>query len=134
MWARICGPAKARAVWLAHSTVEQALQGLSLPPGQFSYTAGEQFPRLFGAPVLVSEACQAIGTPGDIVLCDPLSILTATKPGETRADVSLHCFFDLDLAAFRFALRIGAVNLWAAPVTQKNGGGTVSSAVALEAR
>lgn len=134
MHARLWGPAKSRAVWLAHSSVEAALQQLSLPPGLFSYTAGEPFARLYGAPVLVTEAAQAIGTPGDLILCDPLSILTATRPGATRVDLSTHVWFDLDLSAYRFALRIGAVNLWAGPVTQKNGGGTVSSAVALEAR
>ncbi len=49
-------------------------------------------------------------------------------------NVSLHVWFDNDLAAFRFVMRVGAVPWWAAAVTQKNGGGTVSSAVALEAR
>lgn len=89
---------------------------------------------LFGRPLLVSEACQVVGTPGDLVLCDPLAILTATRPGEVREDLSLHCWFDLDLSAFRFTMRLGAVPWWASTVVQKNGGATVSTAVVLEAR
>lgn len=63
---------------------------------------------------MVSEACQVVGTPGDIILADAKGILAATRPGEVREDLSLHVFFDLDMSAFRFTMRLGAVPWWAA--------------------
>ncbi len=134
MWSRIWGPSKSRAVWLCHSSAEQALQGMTVPAGVLTYPADSPYGFLFGRPLLVSEACQPVGTPGDIILVDPLGILTATREGEVREDLSLHCFFDLDLVSFRFILRLGAVPWWASTVTQKNGLATVSSAVVLGTR
>ncbi len=134
MWARLWSPSKSRAVWLCHSSAEQALQGMTLPAGVLTYPADSPYGFLFSRPLLVSEACQVVGTPGDIILVDPKGILTATREGEVREDLSLHCFFDLDLSAFRFTLRLGAVPWWAAAVTQFRGGATVSSAVVLETR
>jgi len=114
--------------------VEQALQGLTLPAGVLTYPADSPYGFLFGRPMLLTEACQTVGTPGDVILCDPLAILTATRPGEVREDLSLHCMWDLDVALFRFTMRLGALPWWASTVTQLHGSGTVSSAVVLEAR
>lgn len=136
MWSRMWAPSRQRAVWLMHSSVEQALLNSAVappPPGVIFYPAGGP-PTIFGRPVLVSEACQAVGTPGDVLLVDPKAILTATREGVVREDMSLHVWFDLDLAAFRFVVRIGAMPWWASTVTQKNGGVAVSTAVALAAR
>ncbi len=132
MSARLWSPSKKRAVWLMHSNVEQAVQQLALPPGLFRYEADG--PYLFGRPCLVTEAAQVVGTVGDIILADPKAILTATKENAGSPGRQPDCWFDLHMAAFRFAMRVGATPWWSSAVTQKNGGQTVSSAVALAAR
>jgi HK97 family phage major capsid protein len=134
MWSRLWGPSKSRAVWIMHSSVEQALQGLTLPPGVLTYPPDSPYGFLFGRPMLLTEAAQVIGTVGDLILLDPKALLTATRDGVVAEDLSMHVWFDLDLSAFRFTMRLGAVPWWAAPVTQLHGGGTVSTMVALEAR
>ncbi len=134
MWARLWGPAKSRAAWLAHSSAEQALQGMAVPAGVLTYPADSLYGFLFGRPILVTEAAQVVGTPGDILLVDPKGIFAAVREPGVREDISLHCYFDLDLSSFRFTLRVGAEPWWAAAVSQLRGGATVSSAVALEAR
>jgi HK97 family phage major capsid protein len=136
MWARLWGPSKSRAVWLVHSSVEAALQQVVFPVGSpgLVYPAGEPYGYLYGRPVLISEACAPLGTEGDVILVDPKAILTATRTGEVREDFSMHMYFDLDLSAFRFTLRVGGAPWWAAPVTQYRGAATVSTVVTLEAR
>jgi HK97 family phage major capsid protein len=121
---------------VCHSSVEAALQQMVSPVGSpaLVYPAESPYGYLFGRPVLVTEAAQNIGTPGDIALVDPLGILTVTREGIVREDISMHVWWDLDLSAFRFVVRIGAVPWWSSTVTQRNGGVTVSSAVVLEAR
>lgn len=84
--------------------------------------------------MLISEACAPLGTEGDCILVDPMAILTATRTGEVREDFSAHMYFDLDLSAFRFTLRVGGTPWWNAPVTQFKGSQTVSTIVSLEAR
>lgn len=135
-WARLWSPSKSRTVWVCHSSVEAALQQMVSPVGApaLTYAPGERFGRIFGRPVLVSEAAQVIGPPDDICLIDPKAILTATKEGEVREDISLHCWFDLDLAAFRFVMRVGATPWWSSTVTQLRGGTTVGTAVVVEPR
>ncbi|MGC3997494.1 MAG: phage major capsid protein [Anaeromyxobacter sp.] len=139
MWSRLYSPSKARAVWIAHSDVEMALQGVTAPTGApaLVYVPGEPFPRLFGRPVLVTEAAQPIGTVGDLVLVDPGSIFTAMREGDNdglKADFSMHVWFDQGISAFRFTMRVGAASWWAQPVSRYRGGATLSTHVALEAR
>jgi HK97 family phage major capsid protein len=136
MWSRLYAPSKARAVWLCHSDAEAQLQNMVSPVGApaLVYWPGEPFPRLFGRPVLVTEACQVPGTEGDIVLVDPLGMLTATREGITRQDFSIHLWFDNDLGAFKFTTRLGAANWWSAALSRAHGSSTVSTVVTVEAR
>jgi HK97 family phage major capsid protein len=136
MWGRLHSPSKARAVWIVHSDAETALQGMIAPTGApaLVYPPDSPYGFLFGRPVLVSEAAQPLGTEGDVTLVDPLGILTATREGVVREDFSMHVFFDFDLSAFRFTMRVGGISWWAAPVARYRGGPTVSTVVTLESR
>ena len=55
-------------------------------------------------------------------------------PLACKTDVSIHLWFDQDLVAYRFTLRVGGQPWWAAPITMRSGRNTQSPFVALAAR
>lgn len=139
MWSRLYGKLRRNAVWLANQDAEQQLQQLVLPgtspafpaylpPGGFSQSP---YSTLFGRPVIVLEGCQAVGTEGDLILCDPTQYLAVLKTGGMRTDVSLHLYFDTDTAAFRFVMRVGGQSYWPAAVARSHGNNTLSPIVTL---
>jgi HK97 family phage major capsid protein len=93
-----------------------------------------QRPTLHGFPVFYTEAAQAVGAEGDLVLLEPRSILTATREEPVRQDVSLDVWFDQGQGALRFTMRFGAVPWLGAPLTRPRTSTTVSTIVTLEAR
>lgn len=138
-WASMYPPSKGKTslVWVMHSSAEQAAQEIISPVGAPSLIYGDDVdgrPRIFGARVIVSSACQALGTPGDVFLADFAQVVTVTKPGAVKQDVSLHCYFDADMAGYRFTFRWAAASLWNAPVTDLKGGATLSTAVVIATR
>ncbi|BDG04994.1 phage major capsid protein [Anaeromyxobacter oryzae] len=140
MWSRLYAPARTRAVWLCHSDVEQQLQNATTPQGTpviVYWPEDNGVGRIFGRPVLVTEAAQPLGSQGDLMLVDPMGIYTATREGEDdglREDFSMHVWFDYQVSAFRFTMRLGAQSWWAQPVTRYRGGSTVSTHLTLEPR
>jgi len=142
MWGRLYGKLRKNAVWLINQDVEQQLATLTLggssvafpvylPPGGFSQAP---YATLMGRPVIVTEACQALGDVGDIILTDLTQYLTVVKSGGVKTDMSIHLFFDQGITAFRFIVRIGGNPYWQAAIARKNGSNTLSHAVALAAR
>lgn len=116
MWSRLYAPARQNAVWLINQDIEPQLFSLAfpgsstvlpfpvyLPPGGL---ASSPYATLMGRPVIPSQACQALGNAGDIILTDLKAYLAAQKVGGIRAEVSIHLWFDYDMTAFRFVLRI----------------------------
>ncbi len=140
MWRRLYGPCRSRAVWLANPDAEEQLQGMTTPGGSpvLVYPPDSPCGYLLGRPLLVSEACAALGEIGDLILADPKSIFSAVhETGDSngiKQDLSLHVWFDQGIGAFRFTLRLAASPWWAAPITRRTGGSTASTFVALEAR
>ena len=136
MWNRLYGPARATAVWALHPDAEQQLQDVTTPSGEalIKYWP-DALPTIFGRPAIVTEAAQPLGTRGDLVLFDPRAYLTATRQAEgVKDDVSLHVWFDRDLAALRFTMRLGGQPWLAAPWKRYRSTETVSTSVALETR
>jgi len=147
MWARLYAPCRKNAVWMINQDVEPQLSQLALivgsattqlgfpvymPPGGLS---GNPYSTLYGRPIIVTEACSALGTEGDIMLVDWSKYLTATKVGGgIREDVSIHLWFDYDTAAYRFIMRLGGQSWWTNPIKRKNGNNTLSHIVSLAAR
>lgn len=134
MWGRMASWSKPRAVWLMNSDAESVLpymkfvdQGTGnavpvyLPPGGLSQSP---FGTLYGRPVITSEALPALGSKGDIILADLSQYLSVVKGGGVRQDVSIHLWFDYDVTAFRFVMRVGGQPWWDAPVTRPNGQST----------
>lgn len=128
-------------VWLYNQGLLQNLASLQTVVG----TAGsesklfqwansvQEYDLLGGFPCLMSEACQAPGTTGDIILCDLSRYIVATR-GAVRNEISLHLRFSTDEAAFRAILRVNGVPIDAQPVTPLFGTTKTSPFVALAAR
>lgn len=146
MWARMYAPCRQRAVWLVNQDVETLLSTLTfpaasgqlaapvyMPPGGLS---GAPYATLLGRPVISSEACPMAGAVGDISLVDFSQYLTLTKTAGLKQDVSIHLWFDYDITAYRFTLRMGGQPWWSEPMARKAAGNTntLSPFVTLAAR
>lgn len=144
MWGRLPANSRRNAAWLMHSDVESKLplmtlanQPVYLPPGGVS---GAMYGTLWGRPVIPHEVAAQIGDVGDVMLVDLSQYLTATKTGNgrdangIRSDVSIHLWFDQDMVAYRFTMRIAGQPWWAAPISPRDGASTKSPFVVLEAR
>lgn len=141
MWGRLHPSCRANAVWLADLSVEAALPKMTLG------TAGAQlvsylpqgglstplYGTLMGKPVIVTEFNATLGTVGDLILCDPATMVAATRGG-TEMAVSMHVAFLTAEQVFRWILRVDARSWWLNPLTPKSGGATQSNIVVLETR
>ena len=142
MWSRLYAGCRANAIWLINQDIEPQLLGMQfpgtgtavpvyLPPGGLS---ASPFGLLMGKPVIPVESAQTLGDAGDIILGDLGQYLTVMKTGGIRQDVSMHLWFDYDMMAFRFIMRLGGQPWWSAVITPANGTNTRSCVVTLAAR
>jgi len=129
MYTRATDETKRRGVWIVNGDVEAQLMQMQfpgtgtavpayLPPGGLSATP---YGTLLGRPVIPVEAASALGDVGDISFVDLSQYMSVVKAGGIRQDVSIHLFFDYDITAFRFVLRVGGQPWWNAPITRQNG-------------
>jgi HK97 family phage major capsid protein len=125
MYSSLTPAARSKARWIMNPDVEQQLMTMSfpgtgtavpayLPPGGLS---ASPYGTLLGRPIITSEACAALGDRGDIIFGDMSSYLTVVKSGGVRSDVSIHIWFDYDITAFRFILRVGGQPWWNSAIT-----------------
>lgn len=142
MWSRMSAADRKNAVWLINQDIEPQLMTMSfegtsssvpayMPAGGLS---GQPYGTLMGRPVMPLESCQALGTAGDILLVNMKQYLTAMKTGGMRTDVSMHLWFDYDVMAYRFILRMAGETWRKTPITALYGGTTRSPFVRLETR
>lgn len=142
MWTRLAAAARRNAVWLANSDIEGQLMRMAfpgtgtavpvyLPPGGLS---GAPYGTLLGRPVITTEAMPALGDAGDLILGDMRQYTTLVKAGGIRSDVSIHLWFDYDVMAFRFIMRVGGQPRWNGEITRPAGQPTRGFFVALGAR
>lgn len=131
MWGRLTPAARRNARWIANPDIEQQLMGMSfpgtgtavpvyLPPGGLS---GAPYATLLGRPITVTEASPALGDAGDLILGDMSTYLSVVKSGGIRQDVSIHVWFDYDITAFRFVLRVGGQPWWNSEISPYHAGG-----------
>ncbi len=129
LYTRMPAMSKRSAVWLMNADVEAQLMTMQfpgtgtavpayLPPGGLSATP---YGTLLGRPVITTEAAPALGDAGDISFVDLKQYMSVVKGGGIRQDVSIHLFFDYDITAFRFVLRVGGQPWWNTPITRLNG-------------
>lgn len=149
MMARMPASSFGRSVWLVNQDVipfilkmgfavttasGTAVGGgaLYLPPNGLANSGA--YGSLLGRPIVVTEACNAVGTKGDVVLADLSKYLAAVK-GSIKADVSMHLYFDQAVTAFRFILRMNGQPWLKKPIPRKgNNTNTLSHFIALENR
>lgn len=88
---------------------------------------------LLGRPIIVTEACQTLGTVGDVILADLTKYLSVVK-GAIKSDVSIHLWFDQNTTAFRFVFRMNGQPWLSAAIARKNGSNTLSHFITLDTR
>lgn len=148
MMARMPAASFKRAVWLVNQDVIPQIMQLGFPvtdgtttnvgagavymgPGQMANQGA--YGSLLGRPIIVTEACGAIGDAGDIILAD-MSKYLAVKKGSIKSDTSIHLWFDQNIMAFRFVMRMNGQPWLSAAIARKNGSNTLSHFITLEAR
>ena len=148
MWARLPAASQRNAVWLVNqdclpqiyqlgfavtdgTTTNVGAGALYMGPGQLA--GGAPSGTILGRPIVVTEACQTLGTAGDIILAD-LSKYLAVVKGAIKTDTSIHLWFDQNLMAFRFVLRMNGQPWLSTAIARKNGSNTLSHVITLEGR
>lgn len=144
MLARMPAASRKDAVWLIHPDAEVQLplmtianQPVYLPPGGLR---DNPYGALLGRPVVTHQVTETLGDLGDVMLVDLKQYLSLTKTGGgrdangLRTDVSIHLWFDQDLVAYRFTVRVGGQPWWSAATAQRDGANTQSPFVVLAAR
>jgi HK97 family phage major capsid protein len=144
MWARLYAPLRRDAVWLINQDIEPQLDFLAFPDKGSGFPvplyvpngglSASPFSTLKGRPVIPVEAASTLGDKGDIILTSLSQYMTVTKGRDIKTDVSIHLYFDQDITAFRFVLRITGQPLWGSSLAPQFGSMTRSWAVVLEAR
>lgn len=151
MYNRMYGPCRSRAVWLINQEIEPQLFKLSVAGtdntgnavtgwGSVVYLpanglAGGPFATLMGRPVIPTQACPALSSEGDIIFADLSQYLALLKSGPNpRTDVSMHLWFDQDITAFKFVLRMGGIPWWSQAAAALAGSNTYSPFVTTQAR
>jgi HK97 family phage major capsid protein len=148
MWSRLYAPLRNGAIWLINQDVEPQLYGLQrvvknasgtivggtpayMPPGGVS---GSPYATLYGREIVPTQACETLGDKGDIILVNLKQYMTAYKQVGVKTDVSMHLWFDYDVLAYRFILRIAGQPWWANKITPRDGTNYPSWAVTLDER
>lgn len=151
MYSRLYAPSRQNAVWVINPDIEPMLYKLSiagtdnegnsatgwgamvyLPPNGLSTSP---YGTLMGRPVIPSQACETLGDLGDIFFVDFKQYLLLLKSGTNpRVETSMHLWFDQDLTAFKFILRVGGMPWWSTTLAARDGSATYSPYVTLEAR
>lgn len=143
MWTRLYAPCRENAVWLINQDIESQLylmrfsQTSSTPVPVYLPAGGASaspYATLMGRPVIPVESCSTLGTQGDIILADLSQYMTVMKTGGVRSDVSVHLFFDYDVTAYKFSIRIAGMPVWGSAISPANGSNTLSCFVTLDTR
>ena len=119
------------AVWMVNQDIWPQLMTLTVPVKNVAGTenvggmpvyvpggnvAGAPFGTLLGIPVIPSEWCSQLGTPGDIILVGWGMYHTRTRDNvQAGIEVSTHILFDQNASQFRLIYRILGFPWWSKP-------------------
>lgn len=145
VWNRMLPKNQMNAVWICHPDIMAQLDSMVisgpgtnpnivpvyLPAGGLS---ASPYATLKGRPIIPSQACETLGDKGDLFLCDMSQYLVALRSAGMRADVSMHLWFDYDLVAYRFVMRMGGMPWRSSAVAARDGTTTYSPFVTLDER
>lgn len=141
MYSKMIPSARANAVWYINAACEEQLRMMKDDEGAFIYLApGSQLNQtpyglLMGRPVLpMIGSMPALGDEGDIVFADLSYYYTILKSGGMKQAISSHLWFDRDIQAYKFTMRIDGACPFKAPVKTEFGNYEMSAFVTLEDR
>ncbi|MEM6504800.1 MAG: phage major capsid protein [Planctomycetota bacterium] len=143
MWSRMYSQYRTDAVWFVSPSAEPQLGALSLSVGtaggQLVYMpvgglSGAPYSTLMGRPVLATEHCETLGDQGDIILGSMAQYRLATKASGLQVAESMHLYFDYNMMAYKFRMRVHGAPKLSAPIPPRTGSHTLSSVVTLAAR
>jgi HK97 family phage major capsid protein len=138
MWQQLYPSGQKNAVWIANIETFSQLFGMAMAVGAGGVpvwlpaggTSGSPYQTLMGRPLIFTEKCQALGTAGDIALCD-FSQYAIGQRGGTKTAMSMHVGFVYDKTAFRFVLRYDGQPTWLTTLTPRRGTNTLSPFIVL---
>jgi len=149
MWMRWLPRSRRTGVWLINADAQVQLQRMfvqgtkdsntAIAAGSLVYLpanglAGQPNDTLFGRPIIYHQACQTLGTVGDIIGFDPQSYIVCNKGTGLEYATSMHLWFDQAVNALRFIRRIEGQPWWMTTVSAANGSTTYASFVTLATR
>lgn len=139
MYGRCLKGPGARLAWVVHPDAINQIMLLTIgnqpiwtPPQSGMKEAPNGF--LLGRPIIESDACQTLGTVGDIILGNFAGYRAITKASGAEFATSMHLWFDQDLQAFRLVVRLDGQPALSAAMSAKNGSSTRSHFVTLATR
>lgn len=141
MYSKMIPAARANAVWYINAACEEQLRTMKDDQGNFIYlAAGSQMNQtpygvLLGRPVIpMIGSMPALGDEGDIIFADLSYYYTIVKAGGMKQAISTHLYFDRDISAYKFTMRIDGSCPFKAPVITEFGAYEMSAFVTLAAR
>jgi len=141
MYSKMIPAARAGAVWYINAGCEEQLRLMKDDVGNFIYLSpGSQMNQspyglLMGLPVIpMIGSLPQLGDEGDIVLANLSYYYTIVKSGGLKQAVSSHLYFDRDIQAFKFTMRLDGNCPFKTPVSTEFGSHQMSAFITLEAR
>jgi HK97 family phage major capsid protein len=141
MYSRLIPQARRNAAWYINAAVEEQLRTMKDDEGNFIYLApGSQMNQtpyglLMGLPVIAMiGSMPALGDEGDIMLGSLSYYYAIIKRGGMKQAVSQHLYFDRDLQAYKFTMRIDGSCPFKSPVTTEFGNYEMSAFITLADR
>ena len=136
MYSRLDSRLKTNGVWIMHPDVVPQLFALNQgveSSALFIQRLNDQVnDRLYGLPIYYSPFCSALGTEGDVILCDPSQFALGIREG-LHMESSMHVGFKSDVTYFRGIMRCAGQGTWSSATTNPSGN-TSSWLVTLETR
>lgn len=141
MYSKMIPAARANAVWYINAAVEEQLRTMKDDLGNFIYLSpGSQlnqtpYGMLLGRPVVsLIGSMPALGDEGDIIFANLDYYYSITKVGGIKQSVSAHLYFERDIQAFKWTMRVDGHCPFKSPVTTEFGNYAMSAIVTLAAR
>lgn len=138
MFSRLAPGSKARAVWVANYNTLPSLLTMQDPSGQYVWSPGyagaaASMPAsLLGREIIFTEKSPALGSKGDIVLCDFKGYAVCLTP-QIGVQTSDAVRWYENERSFRIETRVDGTMLLDEPIVPRKGSDTLSTTVVLNA-
>lgn len=141
MYSAMIPASRANAVWYINAACEDQLRLMKDDAGNFIYLApGSQMNQspyglLLGRPVIpLIGSMPALGDEGDVIFADLSYYYAIVKTGGLKQAISSHLYFDRDIQAYKFTMRIDGSCPFKSPVVTEFGNYSMSAFITLADR